>query len=159
RRRCTPSSVDRRRILPRRSAPPAPLPVVGPNDQERTLIAAPHKQQNPRLWIKFGNQVIELFGIRNLGVVDRQDQVAGPYANPRRGAVDRFDLYRAAHAHLLEFVRRHIGHDQAEGVRLLGAARRFAATPMRPRMTRPDVRSCSWTFIASSIGIANEIPA
>ena len=31
-------------------------------------------------------------------------------------------------------------------------------TPMRPRMTRPAERSCCWTFIASSIGIANEMP-
>ena len=31
-------------------------------------------------------------------------------------------------------------------------------TPMRPRETRPDTRNCSLTRIASSIGIANEMP-
>ncbi|MNT36495.1 hypothetical protein D3C72_1725810 [compost metagenome] len=31
-------------------------------------------------------------------------------------------------------------------------------TPMRPRETRPEVRSCSLTRIASSIGIENEMP-
>ena len=32
-------------------------------------------------------------------------------------------------------------------------------TPMRPRITRPCPRNCSCTRIASSIGIANEMPA
>ena len=31
-------------------------------------------------------------------------------------------------------------------------------TPMRPRLTRPLVRSCSLTRMASSIGMANEMP-
>ena len=31
-------------------------------------------------------------------------------------------------------------------------------TPIRPRVTRPEVRICSATRIASSIGIANEMP-
>jgi hypothetical protein len=31
-------------------------------------------------------------------------------------------------------------------------------TPMRPRITRPLTRSWSATFLASSIGMANEMP-
>ena len=31
-------------------------------------------------------------------------------------------------------------------------------TPMRPRVTRPLLRSCSLTRMASSMGMANEMP-